>query len=459
MSRPTTKQPIPWKFMLPLVLSAMMNPLNSTMLATALVTLCNSFKITIGDGAILIASLYVTATVAQPFMGRLADIYSPKKINAIGTYLVLLASAVGIAAPNLGWLIVSRVILGIGTSAAYPSAIALINRKYANEQQAVPGNVLAIVAISSQVSMILGPSLGGVLAQVFGWRGIFFINIPWVIIILMLSRGIQNFPGAKTEGNKKFTTQMDIVGVLLFGSFLLTSLFALTEHDYLLVAGIAGCLLMVALLIWEWHHQSPFIDIRLLVRKPQLALVYVRTLATNYILYLLLNAVPQWIQVVKQIAPAHTGLIMLPMTLMAISVGLLISRINRPVLQNVLGVAVMLVACLCILSFNAAMPVLVIIAFLVIIGAADGINMIANQSLLNQEAPPDQKGVSFGLYRTAGYIGAIISGSQLKVVFHHGVTDAAFHRVDYFALISAVILLLLLIPLFVVKKMPRAEIL
>jgi len=93
-----------------------------------------------------------------------------------------------------------------------------------------------------------------------------------------------------------------------------------------------------------------------------------------------------------------------------------------------------------------------IIAGLVIVGCADGINMIANQSLLNQEAPSEQKGVSFGLYRTAGYIGAIISGSQLKIVFIHGVTDTAFHRLGYFALISAFILIILLIPLFMMKK-------
>jgi MFS family permease len=79
---------ISWRFMLPLVLGTMMNPLNSSMLATALITLCNSFKITVGEGAILIVSLYVTATVAQPLMGRLADIFSAKKINALGFVLV-----------------------------------------------------------------------------------------------------------------------------------------------------------------------------------------------------------------------------------------------------------------------------------------------------------------------------------------------------------------------------------
>jgi hypothetical protein len=68
MAKIANKEQFPWKFMLPLVLGTMLNPLNSTMLATALATLCNSFKITTGQGAVLITSLYITA---QPLPSRL----------------------------------------------------------------------------------------------------------------------------------------------------------------------------------------------------------------------------------------------------------------------------------------------------------------------------------------------------------------------------------------------------
>jgi hypothetical protein len=59
-------------------------------------------------------------------------------------------------------------------------------------------------------------------------------------------------------------------------------------------------------------------------------------------------------------------------------------------------------------------------------GAAEGTNIIANQSLLNEEAPLAQKGVSFGLYRTAAYIGAILSGTQLKRHLKTGLRMQAF---------------------------------
>lgn len=440
------KEQVSWKFMLPLVLSTMMNPLNSTMLATALITLCNSFRITVGSGTVLITSLYVTATIAQPLMGRLADIYSPKKINMLGFLLVLLATFIGIAAPTLGWLIVSRVILGLGTSAAYPSAIALINKKYAHKQQEVPGSILGLVAVSSQVSMVIGPTLGGLLTEAFGWKGILFINIPWVLIGIFLSRGIPDFPIEHKQPRDNLFQKLDIAGIILFSVFLLALLALLMGVER---AGFMLTILLftlTVLVLWEWSNASPFIDVKLLVHKPALSLVYVRTLATNYILYLVLYAMPQWIQDVKHIPPSITGLIMLPMTLAAITLGLLISKLNKPVLQNVLGVLVMMSACCGIVLLHKHTPVYVIVVFLIIFGIADGINMIANQSLLNREAPLAQKGVSFGLYRTAGYIGAIVSSTQLKKLFHPSVTDQALHQVGYFALSLSIVLLLLLGP-------------
>jgi MFS family permease len=450
------EEKVAWKFMLPLVLSTMMNPLNSTMLATALITLCSTFKISVGSGAILITSLYVTATIAQPLMGRLADIYNAKKVNTLGFILVLLATLIGIFAPNLGWLIVSRIVLGIGTSAAYPSAITLINKKYAVQDKEVPGSILGIVAISSQVSMVIGPTLGGLLTQWFGWRGILFINIPWVIVGLFLSRAIPDFPVTKRLGHDNLFKTLDVIGILFFSAFLLALLNLLMNQGHLILSSGAVLITLTMMVVWEWNCLSPFIDIKLLVNRPTLSLVYIRTLVINYILYLLLYSIPQWIQEVKHILPAKTGLIMLPMTVMAIAIGLLTAKRNKPVLQNVFGVLVMITACAGILLLNASTPVYTLIGSLMIVGLADGINMIANQSLLNREAPLAQKGVSFGLYRTAGYIGAIISSTQLKTIFHPQVTDKGLNEVGYFAMTASVLLLLLLWPL-IRKVYPKSD--
>jgi MFS family permease len=446
-----SKEQVPWRFMLPLMLGTMMNPLNSTMLATALVTLCNSFKISTGQGAILITSLYMTSTIAQPLMGRLADIYSAKKVNNLGFVLVLLAALAGIFAPDFTWLVASRILLGLGTSASYPSAMALISKRYALEGKSVPGPVLGLVAVSGQVSMVLGPTLGGLLTQLLGWRGIFMINIPWVIIAILLSGAIPDYPAAPNNQRISVFTRLDIPGIILFCAFLLSLLAILMAKDmswYMIPVVIAS---LAALCIWEWWHEAPFIDVKLLISRPALSMVYVRGIATSYVLYLMLYGLPQWLEGVRHEIPIHTGLIMLPNTLTAIFAGLLISKINKSNLQNVLGVLLLILACGGIFLLSRDIPLSMVTGIGMIAGAAEGTNIIANQSLLNEEAPLAQKGVSFGLYRTAAYIGAILSGTQLKAIFQTGVTDHSFHRIGYFISIACIVLLALLFPL-VFKK-------
>jgi len=442
------KEPFPLKFMLPIVLGTMMNPLNSTMLATALIPLCNSFGKSVGEGAILVTSLYVTSTIAQPLMGRLADIFSAKKINTFGFILVLNAALIGMFAPGFSWLIVSRIILGLGTSAAYPSAMALLNKKYAEIQQPVPGNILGIIGISAQVSMILGPVLGGLLTQWLGWRGIFFINVPWVIISIYLSRAIPNDPVREKLSRAALVKKLDIPGILIFSLFLLSLLFLLIQHSFTWQL-IAPVLAMLALLIvWERRQENPFIDVRLLASQPSLLLVYIRGLATSYILYTMLYGFPQWLEGVRHFNPAQTGLFMLPDSIVAIAVGLLISKSTKLFRQNLWGVIFMLATCGGMFMLNTEISIFMIVVITVVMGIAEGLNLIANQALLNAEAPLSQKGVSFGLYRTFAYLGAILSSSQLKVLFHTGITDQKFHVLSFTALASCMVLLILLIPLW-----------
>ena len=442
---------IPWRFMAPLMLGTMLNPLNSTMLATALTTLCNSFKVTTGQGSILITALYMTSTVAQPLMGRLSDIYNAKQVNAAGFLLIIVAALLGAFAPAFGWLIVSRIILGLGTSAAYPSAIALINKKYAIEGKTIPGPVLGLIAICGQVSMVLGPTLGGFLTQAFGWRGIFLVNIPFVILGLFLSGVLPSSANKKAGNFYQVLKQLDAIGILIFTFFLLALLAVLTPGNLIYVKLVLCISLLTVLILWERRHQSPFIDVRLLVNQPLLAMVYVRGIITSYVLYLVLYGFPQWIEGVRHMVPVETGLIMLPNTLAAIFLGILVSRIKKSNLQNLLGVGILVFVSIGFYLLDGHVPIWFVILIGILSGAAEGVNLVANQTLLNEKAPIEQKGVSFGLYRTAAYIGAILSGTQLKHLFAQGVTDHHFHLISIFMSISCILLILLLVPLFVKK--------
>lgn len=114
-----------FRFVAPLALGSTLNPVNSTMISTALVPIAVDFHASVAQTGWLIAGLYLASAIAQPTMGRLADLYGPRRIYLFSLVLVAIAGLLGDFVPSLGGLVFVRVLLGIGTSGAYPSAMRI----------------------------------------------------------------------------------------------------------------------------------------------------------------------------------------------------------------------------------------------------------------------------------------------------------------------------------------------
>lgn len=103
-------------FVAPLALGSSLNPINSTMIATALVPIARSLNTSAAEVGWLIAALYLASSVAQPTMGRLADLFGARRVLLCALSLVALSGVVGWLSTSLADLVAARVLLGIGTS-------------------------------------------------------------------------------------------------------------------------------------------------------------------------------------------------------------------------------------------------------------------------------------------------------------------------------------------------------
>ncbi|RFS21815.1 MFS transporter [Chitinophaga silvatica] len=439
-------------FMAPLVIGNMLNPLNSTMLATAIVTVCAAFGKDVGSGALLIVPLYLTSAIGQPLMGRLADIYSARKVNYAGFILILISALIGISARNFNWLIVSRILLGLGSSAAYPSAMTLIRQRYAQENEEVPGVILGVIAIASQVSLVFGPFLGGILTEHYGWIGIFWVNIP-VVLLAMLLLVVENKRNVAGEILHNTTlSDLDIKGVIVFTVLLISFLLTLLYPVKLWLVIPALVILLFYFIRIELRHTNPFINVRLLVMNQLLSTTFLRQVALTFVMYLTLYGLPQWLEQTKHINPSKVGLMMLPLSLAAMVTSLLASK-NRNYKQLlIIGTASIAFATSGLFLINAQASLWIALITSVLIGIAIGVMTIANQATLYAAAPLDQVGISFGLFRTVGYFGAIIAGSRLKHEFKAGATDVGLHQLAIYSLIAAMVIILLLIPILKNKQ-------
>jgi len=125
------EKPFGPRFVTPLFIGSALNPINSSMIAIALVSIASAMHVADGRTAILISSLYLTSAIAQPVAGRLSEEFGPRRVFLVGIVIVLVAGIIGGLARNIPTLVVARVLIGLGTSAGYPSAMLLVRRRAA----------------------------------------------------------------------------------------------------------------------------------------------------------------------------------------------------------------------------------------------------------------------------------------------------------------------------------------
>jgi MFS family permease len=143
--------------------------------------------VSVGQTVVLVSVLYLASAIAQPTFGKLAEEFGPRRVFLCGITFVLAGGLVGGFAHSLTILVIARVLIGIGTSGGYPSAMLMIRRRVESVGMgAPPGGVLGGLQIAATSAVALGLPLGGVLVNAFGWRSVFFANVPVTVVALVL---------------------------------------------------------------------------------------------------------------------------------------------------------------------------------------------------------------------------------------------------------------------------------
>ncbi len=159
----------PRRLVVAVVLGTILNPLNSSMIAVALVPLRRDFHVDLAQATWLVSAFYLAGAVAHPLMGRLADLFGARRVFLSGLALAGMASALAPLASSIGWLVGLRVMQASGTSATYPAGLALI--RASTKANRVPAAALASISMAASVSAALGPTLGGFLLVTTNWAG------------------------------------------------------------------------------------------------------------------------------------------------------------------------------------------------------------------------------------------------------------------------------------------------
>jgi MFS family permease len=331
----------------PLALGSLLNPINSSMIATALAPIGRAFNTPVSDTVWLVAALYVTSAVAQPTMGRLADAWGARRVFLLGLALVFLGGIAGALASSLHELIGVRVLIGVGTSAAYPSAMRVLRVHSRRVGRETPRPVLAVLALAGLSSMAIGPTLGGLLTGAAGWRAIFLVNVPLAVVGIVLC--LLFVAPDEIEDPESNRVTFDALGMALFaGAVVAAMLFVMGLKQRAQWSLLCVATLLFAALVAHSLRRSikqPFLDVRMLAANKPLAATYLRFAVTCVLSYVILYGFAQWMESALSYTPAEAGVATLPLSITALVASLLASRTKALRAPLALAAFALLVGC------------------------------------------------------------------------------------------------------------------
>src|SRR3954454_9940493 len=204
----------------------------------------------------------LTATISGPIYGKLSDLFGRRPIFIWALGLFLVASILAGLSQEMWQFVLFRGLQGLGGGAVFPIALAVIADLYPPEERAKYGAFFgAIFGLSS----VIGPTLGGLITDNFGWHWIFFINVPVALVSLFVCWRL--LPPIK---HPEAGRNIDYLGAGLFAAAIAPILIGLTNRqtkDWTdpLVGGaiLLGLVILAVFLLWERRAVEPIVNLDL----------------------------------------------------------------------------------------------------------------------------------------------------------------------------------------------------
>jgi MFS family permease len=421
-----------------------------TAVVVAMPDLAKDLGFAVAGAAWVIDAYSLAFTGALLASGALADRFGRRRSMLIGNAVFLVASiACGLASDG-PMLLASRVVQGVGAAFVVTGAIALVAGAFPNLGQRA--RAFGIIGVISGVAMALGPTLGGLLAAWFGWRWIFYANIPFCLLLALA------VPRWVAEANDPDGPPLDPVGVALLTISLGLAIDALLRRDgslpvraTCLASGAMAALLFV---LQQRHRSRPVLDPRIFA-TPAMAGVGALLTAIQFGYWAVLVYLPLFLSAGLLLSMEVAGVALLAATLPMLLVPLIGGRfVTQWGWRRFFVVAFGIIAAgdallaLAAVSSSPAMRLAATITGMLTIGVGAALANPQMSSVVLALAPPTQTGMASAvtlIVRQAGFaisiaaLGATLTTTDMATAF-----AAPFALATLAALVAIVAALILL---------------
>jgi EmrB/QacA subfamily drug resistance transporter len=415
------------------VLGSGIASLDATVVNIALPTIGRDFHTGIAALQWVMTGYTLTLAAFLLIGGSLGDRFGRRKIYLIGIVWFALASAACGLAPDAVFLIITRLLQGVGAALLTPGSLAILEASFVPADRA---RVIGAWSGLSGVAVAAGPLLGGYLISAASWRWIFFINVPVAAAVVAL--GLRHVPESRDPGA---TGKIDYAGALACVVFLTGVTFASIEGPVLgwssptvlamILAGVAG---LAAFLARERRAASPMLPLTVFGQRQ-----FTATNAVTFVVYAALTGATFLLPVVLQVgsgySPLASGLALLPLTVIMLALsgrsGQLAARIG-PRLQMSAGPLVVGagLAMLTLATYGSSYAVYVLPA-VAVFGLGLAITVAPLTATALSSAPAQHSGIASAVNNDVARLGGLLAVALLPALA--GITGTTYLHPDALA--------------------------
>jgi EmrB/QacA subfamily drug resistance transporter len=390
-------------------LGALFSVLSGSTLIVALPVIMKDLHASMNVITWTIMGYMLVMTILVPSIGRMGDMYGRKKLYVSGFALFTLASLLCGLSQSGTQLLIFRLVQAVGGALMVANSTAIVADAFPKEEL---GKALGLNIMVISIAFIIGPILGGFL-MTFGWRSIFYINIPIGILGTLWS------VAQLKEINKTTIKQtFDFKGTVTFSTGVLILLIALSlgafmgwTNLYVLLLFLIAIILLAVFVRIENNTTQPMLDLRLFKTRV-IAFAYISNflngLARGAVTFLLIF----YFQGIKGVDPLVAGLLLSPFAISMMIVspfsGGLSDRYGARVLSSV-GLLITAVGLGGLMMIKATTSLPQLILWMLIMGFGSGMFFSPNTSAIMGSVPADKRGIAAGVNTMMNNAGTVLS--------------------------------------------------
>ncbi|PQQ40840.1 MFS transporter [Photorhabdus luminescens] len=326
-----------WWVLTGVSIASFLGCIDFTIVNTALPAIRADLHATVAELQWIINIFLLALSAFMVVMGRMADIYGRRRVLYLGAICFGLASLGAGLVTNINWLIAFRFAQGVSCAVLYTASGAIVSNAFPEEER---GKGIGLLFGVNGLGLAIGPVIGGIIVSTLGWRWIFLINVPLIVLSLLICT-----VSVKESRNEEQGTTLDWGGLI----FLITGLSACivvlslgSEWGWLSFSTLGLLIISVVALVIFYHIEqrvsAPILQLHLFKNRTFIgAAIANAALAFFYCLAFFL--MPLYLHTIKDLEGYQIGMMLLPTTAM---VALLSPIVGR--LTDRMGVKIILVS-------------------------------------------------------------------------------------------------------------------